>query len=85
MAPQNERAVYAFNLLFEYIAYLKQENAQLSSENISKDEIITAKEAEAMEIKTMYETYINADASDDSALEQIIAKAEADLALLKGG
>ncbi|PAX48296.1 hypothetical protein [Brunnivagina elsteri] len=83
MAPQNDRAIYAFNLLFEYIAYLKQENAELSAENAAKAETIVAKEMEAMEVKTMYETYVNADEDDDSALEQIIAKAEADLSLLK--
>jgi uncharacterized small protein (DUF1192 family) len=84
MPAQNDRAVYAFNLLFEYIAYLKQEIAKLSAESVAKDEVIVQKETEAMELKTMYETYINADDNDDSALEQIIAKAEADLAVLKG-
>lgn len=85
MPPQNDRVTYAFNLLFEYITYLKLENARLSSEGVSKDETIALKEAEAMEIKVMFETYVNTDTQEDSALEAIIAKAEADIATLKAG
>ena len=80
---QNQEAINAFNLLFEYIYYLKQQIATISAENAAKDEEITAKEAEAMEFKLMYETYLNTDVEEDSALAEIIAKAKAELEQLK--
>lgn len=83
MAPQNEQAAQILTMLFEYIALLKQDNARISSESASKDEVITQKQNEADEFKLMYETYLNNDNSEDGALAALIDKAKADLEALK--
>ena len=83
MASQNESATNLFIVLFEYIYLLKQQIAELSSQNASKDEVIQAKEAEALEAKNMYETYLNQDIEEDGILGEIIAKYQAELENLK--
>jgi glycerol-3-phosphate responsive antiterminator len=83
MASQNESANNLFIILFEYIYMLKQQIAELSSQNASKDEIIQLKEAEALEAKNMYETYLNQDIEEDGILGEIIAKYQSELENLK--
>lgn len=83
MTSQNEQANEVLVMLFDYIVQLKQDNARLSAESASKDEVIVAKENDALEFKTLYETYVNQDSEEDGALGQLIAKAKADLDNLK--
>ncbi|BAZ38680.1 hypothetical protein NIES4101_46200 [Calothrix sp. NIES-4101] len=83
MPVQNEQVNEVLVMLFEYIYFLKQDNARLSAESASKDDVIAAKEGEALEFKTLYETYINEDTEQDGALGELVAKAKADLENLK--
>lgn len=80
MVAQNQKAQEFINLAFEYIVYLKNELATVAASDKAKDDIITQKDNEALQVRQLFDEYVANDMSEDEALISMfdIAKLELD-------
>lgn len=83
MASQNQSFVELVASVFEYVAILKQQLADAVASDKAKDEVIAAKNVEAVEAREVYEDYVSIDNTEDEALAAAIEKFYSDLEIAK--
>lgn len=85
MATQNDKTKELLLRIFEYVVYLKAENARLAASDKSKDEIIEQKENEALAIKQQFDEYVANDMDEDESLIAMLDNADVELGGLMEG